>query len=254
MSATGIALSRRVEEAAINAWPAAQQMVYDGWLLRFSQGYTKRANSVNPLYNSAFDPEAKIAACEVLYTAQGLSPIFRITPFAAPPDLDARLVARGYQQIDRTLVQVCDLDTFDPPPDPPGGDLRAESLDGWLETFCRLKGASLAAHAPHRAILARILTPCRYGVLSVDGEIAACAVVVREAEVVGLFDLVVAPALRNRGYGTALTAWLLGWARDGGARTAYLQVVEANAAARRVYESKLGFRTQYTYWYRVPGA
>ena len=52
--------AKRVEEAALNAWPALQQILYDGWILRFSQGYTKRANSVNPIFQSSIDLETKI--------------------------------------------------------------------------------------------------------------------------------------------------------------------------------------------------
>ena len=41
---------RYLEELALNAWTSIQTVVYDGWLIRFSNGYTKRANSVNPIY------------------------------------------------------------------------------------------------------------------------------------------------------------------------------------------------------------
>ena len=60
-------LYRRLEEVALNAWPALQQMLFDGWLLRFARGYTKRANSINALYDSRLDVATKIAACERTY-------------------------------------------------------------------------------------------------------------------------------------------------------------------------------------------
>ena len=83
---------RRIEEAALNAWPALQQILFDGWILRFSKGYTKRANSVNPLYASRLDVGEKVDACEKLYAEKGLRPVFRLTPFSSPPDLDQVLV------------------------------------------------------------------------------------------------------------------------------------------------------------------
>lgn len=38
------------EELSMNAHPAIKTHVYDGWLLRFANGYTNRANSVNMIY------------------------------------------------------------------------------------------------------------------------------------------------------------------------------------------------------------
>jgi len=34
-------LSKRIEEASLNAWPALQHLLFDGWILRFSKGYTR---------------------------------------------------------------------------------------------------------------------------------------------------------------------------------------------------------------------
>ena len=57
------------EEITLNAWPALQTVLMDGWVVRFANGYTKRANSVNPLYPSTQPLKRKIEACERLYFA-----------------------------------------------------------------------------------------------------------------------------------------------------------------------------------------
>ena len=40
---------RTLEELSMNALPALQTMLYGGWVLRFANGYTRRANSINPI-------------------------------------------------------------------------------------------------------------------------------------------------------------------------------------------------------------
>jgi len=46
---------RRMEEISNNPLPSLNAYLYDGWILRSSLGFTKRANSVSPLYPSSFD-------------------------------------------------------------------------------------------------------------------------------------------------------------------------------------------------------
>jgi GNAT superfamily N-acetyltransferase len=248
-------LKRRIEEAGLSAWPALQQMLYDGWVLRFSKGYTKRANSANALCPSAIDTQEKVAFCEAQYQARGLTPIFRITPFA-PADLDGILEARGYERIDTTLVLARDVAAISKSrasqaviPD----QVRQESLDDWLPIYCRLKSASLEAHQTHREIIEIIPGRCFYASLTVSEEAVSCALGVLEDAFFGLFDVVTAPEHRKKGHGTALLSAMLGWAREKGARYAYLGVVERNSPARRLYD-KLGFQEVYRYWYRVPKA
>ena len=43
------ALPWRIEETCFNAFPSLKQVMHGGWLMRFSEGLSRRANSVNPL-------------------------------------------------------------------------------------------------------------------------------------------------------------------------------------------------------------
>src|SRR4051812_3090354 len=91
-----------LEELSLNAWPGHQNMLYDGWNLRFSGGYTRRANAVHPLYppSEKIPLEEKIKTCEEIYTSKGMPTIFKLTSACQPPDLDGVLAARGYAQFD----------------------------------------------------------------------------------------------------------------------------------------------------------
>src|SRR5947209_20528832 len=57
----------RIELAALASWPALTDTDFDGWRLRFSDGYTRRANSITPIGRSCLPLEQKIDACERLY-------------------------------------------------------------------------------------------------------------------------------------------------------------------------------------------
>jgi GNAT superfamily N-acetyltransferase len=245
-------IERTIEECALNAWPALEQRWYDGWLLRVAQGYTKRANSVNPLDRGQLDAGEKIEYCETLYREQGLRSIFRLTPWAWPADLDDRLSRRGYQVLDPTLVWQRPLPSsqLDLTASDQGAELREMELDPWLQFHARLSGEPLGLLSLHKALLARIQLPCYLGMLWNGGQAVAAGMAVREGKMMGIFDVVTGWAYRRRGYGRQVMAGLLCWGEERGARTAYLQVVERNTPARALYAS-FGFESAYRYWYRV---
>jgi ribosomal protein S18 acetylase RimI-like enzyme len=239
---------RQLEEVAMNAWPALQQVLYDGWVLRFANGYTKRANSVNPLYDSRGPVAEKIAFCERCYAERSLPAIFRLTSCLAPPELDEALERRGYRQLDPSLVLAMEL--WDRPLPEPALELRSEAIDTWMQLFEQLADDRFTGRETHHAMLEAISAE-RLLAAYVEGEsVIGCGVGVLEGQYFGLFDLAVAQGQRNRGYGTQLIAAMLRWARLRGAGYAYLQVMRTNAPARHVY-GKLGFEEACHYWYRA---
>jgi N-acetylglutamate synthase len=235
---------REIEHLTLRAWAALETEIYDGWILRFSNGYTGRANSVNPLDGSSLPLEEKIAYCENWYQARGLETKFRLNEAIYPPELDTILEQRAYERYNETLVQSADLSHFT-------GEMdsrfthEATISDTWLADW------ALWNHAPEqhvptaKAMLSKIEGAACFGRI---GE-AALGLAVLEANTVGLFDIVVSPDYRRQGLGRALVLSLLAWGKAQGADTVYLQVVANNHAALRLYD-ELGFETHHRYWYR----
>ena len=276
----------RLEEAAANAWPALHQVFLDGWLLRFAKGFTKRANSVTPLYPSSQGIEGKVRHCENLYARERLRSIFRLRPTEEQGALDGYLQARGYRQVGPSLVLTAGLPpsagkplganlglpsasqpTLAGPQNPMEGRRAISGPDAvavrapsahcfmltqgeWLQCHAALTGASRKFTRLHGAILNAVRTDCAYAALR-DGErTLACGLGVVESGLLGLFDIVTHPRHRRRGWGEELVRSLMHWGRMQGATTAYLQVAADNEAAKALY-AKLGFQEQYPYWYRV---
>jgi GNAT superfamily N-acetyltransferase len=218
-------------------------------VVRLGDGYTKRANSVTALDGSSALLDQKIAHCEALYRERGLTPIFRLTPYSCPAHLDGALAGCGYALLDPSRVMSLDLTGWQPSQDVPA--LEPLPLESWIERFHACEDGGAARLEAHRRLLQRIASPCLLAALPDEhGRSLGCGLGVLAGAYVGLYDLVISPAQRNRGHGRRLLTGMLAWAKARGAAYAFLQVMAENAAARHLYRS-LGFGEAYPYWYRI---
>jgi ribosomal protein S18 acetylase RimI-like enzyme len=238
------------EELSLNAWPSLQTQFYDGWVLRYTNGYsyTSRANSVNLLYPSTLDVHDKIAECERRYFAQGVPAIFKITD-GVDIEFDKLLAEKGYEVVTPTFLMTADMN-----------DLYIVSSDcvmtshidnDWTEAYFALnsytedKKKSIA-----RQIYDNIKVNVLCGRIIKNNKIIACGLCVIERGYVGLFNVVVDELLRGKGYGKQICNSLLSAVKSNGTHSAYLQVVQSNQVAVNMYK-QLGYKTLYSYWYRV---
>ena len=237
-----------IEELSLNAWPALQTVLVDGWVLRFAKGYTKRANSINPLYPSTLPLEVKIKTCEEIYQKQNLPMVFKITSKSTPTNLDDHLERSGYQLLSPTSVQILRLEKMNPDHDPAivASD---RSTEEWIDQYLRMSILQPNQIETLTLILQKIVPEHRLFTLIEKGTAVACGLAVVQAGFVGLFDVVTDPSFRRRGFGARLVDRMLLWGKQQNAKMAYLQVILDNSPAINLYQ-KIGFVEEYQYWYR----
>ena len=255
---------RQIEEMCMNAWPALETKLYDGWVLRFAEGFTKRANCVNPVYDSVIPLDDKIDYCEKQYGLHGLPCIFKLTPDSVPRGVDARLEKMGYVKDDEVSLKVLRVREY--MSSRTGREIRGAGYgsgqgvavdsrfsDGWLEGFFR---CSRFTREKDQIIVGKILDKVSDPVVCVtarvDGKVVGCGYGAIERNCVGIFNIIMHKDFRRRGLAGGIMDAILGEAFRRGIDVAYLQVLIGNSPAERLYD-KMGFREMYRYWYRKPG-
>lgn len=240
----------KIEKLSINAWPALQTSFYDGWVLRFSQGYTKRANSINPIYSSTIDINTKLKICEKIYFAMGLPVVYKLTETSYPSNIDDILEADGYDKVDKTSVLTLILADFNNNKIK-GLEIEFEFSQDWIDSFAACSNCNEQLTLDVMAKMLKNISGNKICVkMNVNNEIVACGFGVIEDNYVGIFDIIVKPGKRGKGYGKTIMTGILGEAQNQKVEIAYLQVVVGNSIAENLY-SKLGFKEVYQYWYRI---
>jgi GNAT superfamily N-acetyltransferase len=241
------------EEAAINGFPPLRQVVFGDWLLRFSSGVRRTANSATPLREPTGDLGAVIATAEALYRAQGQPAIFRIPSFVDPA-IDRQLAARGYTGEGESCMIEGPLEPIMDAAAPFGGTggvlLSPRPTAQWFAAMARLQGQRPEFHGTYREIVSSVVLPAAFAELAIDGAAVALAYGIIHRGMLCFESVVTDAQHRRKGYSRRVLAALAAWAKANGETIATLQVEASNTPGRTLYHS-IGMTTElHRYHYR----
>lgn len=251
-ASTPLPIVRRLEAVGLRAWPS-QESSYDGaWLYRVSPTQDgRRINSITPLDpGDDQDVPARLDQASARFEQAGRPLIFRETPLI-PNKLMATLADAKWTPEGASLVQTCDLSAM--ALDQAKEQLPYRDVARWSEQFTQIRERSADQAGPLAEAIAGIEPEVGLFLTQADdGAPLATVMAVHDGDMVGLFEVAVAPAMQRQGLAKSLVLSALRWAQKRGARTAWLQVEADNDAALALY-GKLGFATAYPYQYwRAP--
>ncbi|MCM1991847.1 GNAT family N-acetyltransferase [Oceanirhabdus seepicola] len=242
---------KKIEEFSMNAFPALSTVLLNGWVLRFSDGYAKRANSVNLIYECSIDVLKNIEICEEMYKRNNLDTVFKLTEKEDNNEIDVMLSERGYEYVAKTNIMLKEIADFKISKEEKQGFVVYRELrNDWLVAFTQINKISSQNASVLQKMLQRIIPDVYYGAIVENGEIIAVGMGVAEQGYVGMYDIYVHDDKRRKGLGTKIMNNLIYEALKDGCTHSYLQVVDENEKAKNLY-NKLGYEKQYSYWYRV---
>jgi len=245
----------RADEAGINGFPALRQVLLGGWLLRFSGGTRRTANSATPLPADgrvAADPP--IAAIAAVYRRHNQPAIFRVPSFVAA-EIDERLAALGYTAEGESCViggDIAGLSGVTAGIEPAAEQVRLLSspTPEWLAAMRRMQNHTAEQHMVYRKIVSSLMLPAVFAELASGGDSVALAYGVIHDRLLCYESVVTDPLQRRRGHARRVLTALGRWGQQNGATGACLQVEADNTPARQLYHA-FGLTTElYRYHYR----
>lgn len=239
-----------IEYLASLCWPAKEIERYYGWIIQWHDGVTWRANSVLPLDDIEDElVEDSIDYVIDFYDRHDTPPAFKITKESKPIALEEILEEMDFQQRMITHVQtvpIRDLTCLDPRVEV---DILRVSDDS-IDTLFHGSDRDDFALQIRREIIHRIEGEKKIARVKIHGKIAGVGLGVVEQDMMGLFSISTLPEYRRCGVGWSISCALAMWGEENNAETAFLQVEADNRPALALYET-MGFKTLYTYWYRI---
>lgn len=222
--------------------PAVETSHVGQWLLRASQGWTGRANSLLPAGDPGMPLAEALKHTEAFYDERGLPPLALVRLGIA---LETAFRQQGWVESrpdeSDTLVLHTSLDLVNGVPayevevnDQPDADWYGTAFEDEVPP----PAPAVMEGAP-KAVFASIHE---------DGQVVAVGRGSMTGHWLGIDGVRVNPAYRRRGLATAVLRGLARWSGAQGGRRTYLEVLESNTAAVSTYLN-LGYAEAYRYRY-----
>ena len=255
MSVSHEALVNHIETLALNTWPPSNQVPLGDWFLRASEGITKRANSIWTSSGTMPSNPQWYEAAEQFYRTLGLPLRFQISD-ATSPELAALLDAKRYAiEVPSSVMTASTREALRLTENMHGlctAHFQPNHDDDWLTQFMMMEGHGNdpAKKQFYNALFQRIQPPACFVTLYLNRQPVAVGTAVAEEGWAGFLNVVVHRDYRGQGIGKELVHQLASWSDGQHADHLYLQVIDDNEPAWKLYR-KAGFTPLYTYHYRI---
>jgi len=243
------------QEYLMNSWPAKHYYFLNGWILRFNDGVTSRANSVFPINYTGTQKtlDTDITMVEEAYKEYGLPSIFTMYEFHEPINLKDKLIDRGYYVFDHTRALGIEMENIHTMStiDHFNYSFHGTRINEIPTLLSRFTKRNEKEQKIIQEINDRIIVPKKCYILTehkneVIGTLFAVLIPQGFLYVGNVF---VHPDFRRQNIATNMIIKLINeWGRSNGVKVIWLQVEKNNIGALNLYE-KFGMEKIYDYYY-----
>ncbi|MFW9988500.1 MAG: GNAT family N-acetyltransferase [Candidatus Odinarchaeota archaeon] len=247
---------KKLQEILMNSWPAKYYYFLNGWILRFTEGVTSRANSVLPFnYTGELNKLGRdIKLVEKAYKAHNLPTIFTIPEYFEPTGLDSKLLEYGYQQVgsitNTMIISIQEL-TKKPVNDKFSYLFYSNRVTKFSSFLAKYSKRDQYAQNVLEALASRIIVPKKcFIVAEYEKKVLGTLMGILDPHgFLYIADVLVHPDFQQQTIATSMFFKLINnWAISNGVEIIWLQVEIENKRAMSLYK-KLGFKIAYGYYY-----
>lgn len=245
-----------LEDAVIDAWPAAECEELDGWCLRATSGPSRQANSAATLSaGKALTLMDRLERVEAFYGARGQAATFYVGPSSTPSGLDEALQERGYAKEGESLAATSrPLDVVSRLARTLETSIGTSLTETWWQ-HSSLSSPDAGAAETFRGTVERLGTRCRFVTTRGSrGNVTGTCLGITSEQRLGVYNLHTCEG-SNLGTATALLRALAECALAERMSELYLLIELDDTAARPLYEQagleQAGFTEAFRYHYRV---